>query len=750
MIKSKRMQRSFIRFFIACFFICPAGIAGFLDCAALFAQTAADYQPVSAAYSSYGDTLVGTAGGLFSISPQGVVPLWTDGSVEKILDADGWFFLTSKGILYSEDLKTFQLRNEGLPVATIKEFADGKKKFVHEVRPLKDLEMLASDPRVLVTLTKNEVFLSKDAGLHWRSLGFSSKTSGGKAVAAAMLDVKTAAGTKKELTVFLSHALYGLSYIHPDMHSSSWKVIDTGFERMPSLSHSDEFADIAVILLRLQDGSEKEEVFLTQTFLPRLYRLDWETKAGVLIAKGTEAADTWDGLSRAADKLVFTSMDGIIVFDPFLQGLVPQSGETDRMLNLLTDIRDIPLCARFPARMTGMGVPVILSELWLSRAGRIQSAYESKIKDKKSLYVPAGQVLSQAGIKKFSSLIEENKLNSLVIDMKDDYGYLRYRSKDPLVSQKAKESAYALDIDSFIETFKKKDVYLIARIVVFKDHNLYGWNSGKYAVWDRKKNAPWQGIKGFEEIADEDGVPAEKRPLFYDEHWVDPYSEEVWEYNVAVAKELIERGFDEIQFDYIRFPTDGRNLGDTFYRWRDKGMDAESALTSFLAYARKNIDAPIGIDIYGMNGWYRSGSRTGQDVELLSHYVDVICPMFYPSHFEQGFLAYPPIAERPYRVYFYGTYRNSIIARSRALIRPWAQAFYLNVSFDKRFYDKDYVLRQIYGVRDAADNGYMYWNNSGRYTDLTPDIGGAAADSAYPWEKAERDKSSRKPAVSGF
>lgn len=66
-------------------------------------------------------------------------------------------------------------------------------------------------------------------------------------------------------------------------------------------------------------------------------------------------------------------------------------------------------------------------------------------------------------------------------------------------------------------------------------------------------------------------------------------------------------------------------------------MDKESALVSFLAYARDNINAPIGIDIYGANGWYRSGTRTGQDVELMSDYVDVICPMFYPSHFEQDF-----------------------------------------------------------------------------------------------------------------
>ena len=175
-------------------------------------------------------------------------------------------------------------------------------------------------------------------------------------------------------------------------------------------------------------------------------------------------------------------------------------------------------------------------------------------------------------------------------------------------------------------------------------------------------------------------------------------------------------------------------------------MDKESALISFLSYARENIQAPIGIDIYGANGWYRSGTRTGQDVELLSEYVDVICPMFYPSHFEQPFLAHAPAAERPYRIYFYGTYRNSVIARNKSVIRPWAQAFYLGVSYDKRYYDSDYVQRQIFGVRDAANHGYMYWNNIGRYDDIRPDVGEA---DPYPWGASEADASLRKPALTG-
>jgi hypothetical protein len=105
------------------------------------------------------------------------------------------------------------------------------------------------------------------------------------------------------------------------------------------------------------------------------------------------------------------------------------------------------------------------------------------------------------------------------------------------------------------------------------------------------------------------------------------------------------KGFDEIQFDYIRFPTDGINLGNARYRWRDSGMDMDSAIESFLKYTRSRITKPISIDIYGVNGWYRTGARTGQEVELLYKYVDVICPMYSQAILNRPFL---PKARRNY------------------------------------------------------------------------------------------------------
>jgi hypothetical protein len=328
--------------------------------------------------------------------------------------------------------------------------------------------------------------------------------------------------------------------------------------------------------------------------------------------------------------------------------------------------------------------------------------------------MPANRASTQEGIQEYIDLVKQNGLNSIVIDMKDDYGLLRFDSKDPRILEKGYTSRYAANLDNFVESFKKNDIYLIARIVVFKDRNLATYDKEQYAIWNQNTNSRWTGIRGY--------AAGTRAPEYYDENWVDPYSEEVWEYNVWIAQELTARGFDEIQFDYIRFPTDGLNLSQTQYRWRRSGMDMDSAIISFLRYARANIDAPIGIDIYGANGWYRSGSRTGQDVEMLTDYVDVICPMFYPSHFEQIFLAQNPAVERPYRIYYYGTYRNTVIARNKVIVRPWTQAFKLNVSYDNTYYNTNYVRQQIFGIRDSVNRGYMYWNNSGNYENISPDI----------------------------
>jgi hypothetical protein len=256
---------------------------------------------------------------------------------------------------------------------------------------------------------------------------------------------------------------------------------------------------------------------------------------------------------------------------------------------------------------------------------------------------------------------------------------------------------------------KEKNIYLIARLVVFKDSILYSYSNYIYAVKSKSApSRPWQGTK-----IGRGGVIKNIR-----EYWVDPYSEKVWEYNVAIAKELIERGFDEVQFDYVRFPTDGLNIDDANFIYRDKGMDKESAILSFLYYARKNLNSPISIDIYGANGYYRTDARTGQDVELFRRFVDVICPMFYPSHFSEDFQYVDPVTERPYRIYYFGTLRNYFIGKKELVIRPYVQAFRLFGQFDRKYFGPRYIADEISGVEDSVNLGYTFWNMGMKYNIL--------------------------------
>jgi len=693
--------------------------------------------------------IAGSDKGLFRISGNNTaVPLWTEGKVEQILrtvapGADGapkerWYFRTSEGILYSEDLVHFEQRNEGLSLLTIKQYDGKNTSFVKQVAMLRDLSVDPLNPLCLVTATENSVFITRDGGKSWTSLGSTSEaTPGMKAVAVATMP-------DGNLAVFLSHPIFGLSYMLPNTKDAHWTDVSSGIKIMNSLTSTDEIADIYPMLRTRADGTKYVEIYFSQTFLPYLYKFNWDKKAGVCVYSDDQPSETFDGLTSIDNTLIFTRNEtlGSIDVNSLASPGIPAN--LTQWKQSLSCVPGVVNTSWVPQSRSGFSRGVLLNELWLLYPGTINTTYGKEADGKKSIYVSAYQCREQAGIDKFRKIIKSNNLNSLVIDMKDDYGFLRYDTHDPLVMKKGRQSQYSVDLDHFVSEFKKDDVYLIARIVVFKDKNLSKYENGKYAVWDPVTNAPWAGIKGYEEVKDDAGNVTGSTVNYYDESWVDPYSPEVWEYNIAIAKELVSRGFDEIQFDYIRFPTDGLNLKRATFRWFSPGMSKESALISFLSYARKNLTVPIGIDIYGANGWYRSGTRTGQDAEMLAEYVDVISPMYYPSHFEQDFMNCAPYPDRPYRIYYYGTYRTTVITRNRAIARPWVQAFKLNVSYDRQYYGPDYIQKEIFGVRDSVDRGYLYWNNAGDYDYLQPDV---TPEAKYPGTAPEASEKFRRPAI---
>lgn len=338
------------------------------------------------------------------------------------------------------------------------------------------------------------------------------------------------------------------------------------------------------------------------------------------------------------------------------------------------------------------------------------------------IYLSAGS--AAARLPEFLEFLRHHGLNSFVVDLKDDSGYLTYDSAVPLAHELGAVRA-SIEVDELVAQAHAAGIYVIARLVVFKDPFLYRWRDHRLAVWDREQDAPWRNlipVAGGEADPGEAGAgeagAAEAR-VEQREFWVDPFAAEAWEYNVAVAAELAARGVDEIQFDYIRFPSDGP-VERAGYRHRRPGMSRIDAIESFLALAREHVEVPISTDLFGFNSWYRSGNWIGQNIDVLSEYVDVISPMYYPSHFPDHFLSDRSYLERAYVIYERGVRRARRLARGRSYIRPYVQAFLIGgeLNMDEEEYGR-YLTLQLEGNRTAGAAGFTLWNASNRYYMVT-------------------------------
>ena len=314
----------------------------------------------------------------------------------------------------------------------------------------------------------------------------------------------------------------------------------------------------------------------------------------------------------------------------------------------------------------------------------------------------------------YLDLMEQNRYDSIVVDFKDDEGRITYETQLEKPHEIGAVSPQ-FDARELIAAAKSHGIYLIARVVVFKDRSLYFADDSAYAVWDRRRDAPWGRFIRFD-----DPETGESR-FVQREYWVDPFSPDVWQYNIDIARELEELGVDEIQFDYIRFPSDGPTQ-HAVYRHGPESGDRVDAIAGFLATARSQIEIPIGIDVFGFNAWFRT-RYLGQDIAVLSRYVDVISPMNYPSHFARAFLPEMTYFDRSRYIYEHGSERAAQIARPDTIIRPYVQAFLIGpeLAYEVPEYSQ-YLIEQLEGTLSSPADGFTLWNASGRYYMVTPSV----------------------------
>ncbi|AVQ26836.1 MULTISPECIES: putative glycoside hydrolase [Fusobacterium] len=327
---------------------------------------------------------------------------------------------------------------------------------------------------------------------------------------------------------------------------------------------------------------------------------------------------------------------------------------------------------------------------------------ENKRREVRGIYVTSSSASLTKRVDDLIALSKRTKINAFVIDVKEDDGTLLFKMKaGEKYNPNANRRSPIKDIDKFMKKMKDNNIYTIARVVSFKDPTYAKANPDK-AIITKSTGKPF---------TNSDGVI-----------WVSPHDRYLWEYNIAVAKEAALAGFDEIQFDYVRFPASngGKLDKDLDYRNPNKESKPET-IQKYLQYARKELE-PLGVyiaaDVYGQVGSLPDDMALGQHWESVSNVVDYICPMIYPSHYGKGVYGLPVPDAEPYKTVYRSTQdsmnRNANID-TPAMIRPWIQAFTARWVKGYITYGPEQIELQVKALKDLGINEYILWSPTNRY-----------------------------------
>ncbi len=318
----------------------------------------------------------------------------------------------------------------------------------------------------------------------------------------------------------------------------------------------------------------------------------------------------------------------------------------------------------------------------------------------KGIYV-SGPIAGHAKMDDLIALVDETELNAMVIDIKNDDGRVTYKMQTDTVLEIGAGINYIKDIDELVKKCKEKNIYLIARIVAFRDPFL-------------AKQKPELAVrtKSGEIFQDKNGLA-----------WVNPYKKEVWDYLMEIAEGAAEAGFDEIQFDYVRFSTDLRAVEMDFGS-EAEGTDKIEIITQFTEYAYETL-TPLGVfvaaDVFGTVIDNETDQKiVGQDYAKMAEHLDYICPMVYPSHYVNGAYGINVPDADPYRTIYAaanssGEVLSVLPEEKRAKVRVWLQGFTASWVPGHISYGREAIRAQIKGAYDAGYEEWILWNASVRY-----------------------------------
>jgi len=295
----------------------------------------------------------------------------------------------------------------------------------------------------------------------------------------------------------------------------------------------------------------------------------------------------------------------------------------------------------------------------------------------RGIYVSSYTAASPKRMDELIQLIKETELNGVVIDIKDSWGRVVMGEK----------------LDLLLKKLRDERIYTIARIVVFQDPELVKIRP-ELALKDKSTGKIWRDFRG---------IP-----------WLDPASKEVWDYNVALARQALKMGFDEVNFDYIRFPSDGKISDIAYPIWDGKGEKYEtiSELFDYLSQKLKLHNKFLSVDLFGLVLTRDDGLGIGQRLIDAADKFHFICPMVYPSHYYQGFDEFSEPAKHPYEVIYRSLSQGrEVLKGSSSRLRSWLQDFDQGAVYDEKM-----VSLEIKATRDAETFGWLLWNPYNVYT----------------------------------
>lgn len=318
----------------------------------------------------------------------------------------------------------------------------------------------------------------------------------------------------------------------------------------------------------------------------------------------------------------------------------------------------------------------------------------------RGIYV-SGPVAGIAKMDTLIDLVDQTELNAMVIDIKNDEGKVTYKMQSEQVLEIDAGVSYIKDIDELVSKCKEKDIYLIARIVSFRDPYL-AEQKPEWAVH----------TKDGEIFRDKSGLA-----------WVNPYKREVWDYLVEIASQAGEAGFDEVQFDYIRFSTDIKEE-EVDYGEESENVDKIEIITEFTEYMYDKL-VPQGIyvaaDVFGTVIDKETDQEiVGQDYVQMAQHLDYICPMVYPSHYYSGSYGISVPDAEPYNTIYAAASASAqeleaVPESDRAHVRPWIQGFTASWVPGHISYGREQIRAQIKGAYDAGYDEWIVWNAAVNY-----------------------------------